>query len=286
MQEPTKIVIKRNTNIAESSIFAIEEVKDNINLINDDINEKIENISNNIISIVNSKEEYITNIINEKINTLDLETQKRIDSIYGNLMIQIKGLENNLNLVKNDILELREKISKIETDVSQHKEENLRLYSNLSKDSINSINKLSVEKDYLKEALNNLNEKLIAKIDEKETSIKNQIKEDVNINVDLAVNNRLTEIKKSHNKTQSSLNIETQVRRREDAQIKAILKRLLGKLSNIEDYFISQHIDIEDNLISDLRKYIKANDDLLGRLHLDNMVRISMLKDKLLNKGV
>lgn len=286
MQEPTKIVIKRNTNIAESSIFAIEEVKDNINLINDDINEKIENISNNIISIINSKEEYITNIINEKINTLDLETQKRIDSIYGNLMIQIKGLENNLNLVKNDILELREKISRIETDVSQHKEENLRIYSNLSKDTINSINKLSVEKDYLKEALNNLNEKLIAKIDEKETSIKNQIKEDVNISVDLAVNNRLTEIKKSHNKTQSSLNIETQVRRREDAQIKAILKRLLGKLSNIEDYFISQHIDIEDNLISDLRKYIKANDDLLGRLHLDNMVRISMLKDKLLNKGV
>ncbi len=286
MQEPTKIVIKRNTDIAESSIFAIEEVKDNINLINDDINEKIENISNNIISIVNSKEEYITNIINEKINTLDLETQKRIDSIYGNLMIQIKGLENNLNLVKNDILELREKISRIETDVSQHKEENLRIYSNLSKDTINSINKLSVEKDYLKEALNNLNEKLIAKIDEKEISIKNQIKEDVNINVDLAVNNRLTEIKKSHNKTQSSLNIETQVRRREDAQIKAILKRLLGKLSNIEDYFISQHIDIEDNFISDLRKYIKANDDLLGRLHLDNMVRISMLKDKLLNKGV
>lgn len=89
----------------------------------------------------------------------------------------------------------------------------------------------------------------------------------------------LSSIDKTLEETRSALNMETQIRRREDAQLKALLKRVLDKYENLEDWLAGENPDLSASVIADLRAEMRKQDDILGRVHLENIARIEGLKE-------
>lgn len=272
------ITIKRLTKIDETSnketLFnAVQELRDETELIKTDLTSFKTEISEKINLLKGEFNERLENGLNKQILIFSslIECEKQTHQS------DINKLTESIKEIKGSLIQVSSYMQRVQADLTLKIEENSEnwqsSFTTLSRDHnalimacLDDLYDLRQKDKQLEEDIRNLMNKKCECA--QPTPPHEAVVEDVKM------------LDKLVDETRSALNIETQVRRVEDAQIKALLKRLLAKLERLEDFIAGETGGIESNILSELRAEMRKQDDTLGRTHLETIIRMGDLSNR------
>ena len=274
------LVVKRATPPAESTIFALEELRDEIRVKDEESAKKETDLLNRVDNLINSCAIEADKALKESQRAI-LEEVKAVKSLYEQLLQKTDTITQNIDSLHTALMEQissTESLTAVVESLTEATDETFKeVYDEINK----SFSQLSFELRLLRQQDQSLQNRL----KEIDHTVKNFLTEDSlqNILSDFALENNeiKTAFERKLKETVSALNTETQIRRREDAQIKSLLKRLLGKYDALRFWIAGSEPDLEINVLSELKGQMQAQDDKLGRVHLENITRINALKEHL-----
>ena len=276
------LTVKRVTPPIQSHLYALEELRDEATIKDEIIKQLEENIMDELNLLLSEGLEPLE----EKLT----ETQREAFTETSRLRADVDTLAEAMLRVDDKIIHITNKLSDIESrldalgqDVFGQLSAFEKALSSLSSQLKSDVNGIKVQIDALGKGDDVLEEQLsLMKNTFQNVDNLKRSTDDCALEA-LKTAQSVETLEKCLKETRSALNTETQMRRREDAQIKALLKRLLGKYQRLESWVAAGDEDFSDNVIEELRQAIKTRDDILGRVHLENIVRINALKERLLS---
>lgn len=277
--------VRRITPPEQNMLFALEELRDEISIKNTEISEKINSFKAELSALVSQetllRENSITALNNSLLSEITL-----LRSSLDNTAETTAVLKTDIRILQDILSNLQQSYALLSESQQTAKDEAAETFNTLSAWLETVESQLSENTETLNNQANYFKNRLA---DVENYSFEQTCSEELQraISYWQSEFNKLKERTEPLLKeTRSALNIETQVRRREDAQIKALFKRLLGKYERLESWIAGNEPDISASIIEEFKQQLQFQDDVLGRVHLENIVRINALKELLLKKGV
>ena len=268
--EACSVIIRRVTPPQENAAFAVEEIRDEMQIrdctLKSTLNDFFREIESRLLSDETARSEEIDaarGALSRKIDALKRDTEEYLTGSLRGIYGRMNDAEERLSGVISSVPLLLENIAALKSETALTAGALSREIRGLITDCVIRIADLENKIAETEKRLNDIDYSpapleafAIVQDDEVRASLTEK---------------HLTEIR-------SALNMETQIRRREDAQIKTLLKRLLEKYARLEDFVAGETSDLSSLIIADLRRELRERDDKLGRVHLENIVRIEGMK--------
>lgn len=266
------VTVKRVTPPQENAAFAIEEIRDEMQIrdctLKSTLNDFFREIESRLFSEETARSEEIDAVRGELSRKMDAFKCDTEEYLTGSL----RGIYGRMNDAEERISGITSSVTLLSENIAALKSETALTAGALSREIRGLIAGCVIRIADLENKIAET-EKRLNDIDYSPAPAREAF---AVVQDDEGVKASLTD--KMLDETRSALNIETQIRRREDAQIKTLLKRLLEKYERLEDFIAGENPDLSSLIIADLRRELRERDDKLGRVLLENIVRIEGMK--------